>query len=400
MGAAVRCRRRGSGGGDAAKACRMDRTDPQVARFAATLAAFDDDTLAALANKGLVRRARKDLEKAPPEVIAADGQSVSVSVEGCTVQMIHPAGKSTCTCASGVCRHILAAIIFVRESASVVASPATTRAENIPAGDAAPPADDAASDGGAAISPASAPATPIPLAWTVAGELLALDETALQQWAGQPLFKRAAVVLSRGSEVEEKPMILVRLPAQNIVVRLLGAKPEAMICSCHAPGACEHKLAAVLAFQSHKTGKSIAVPQAILQASAGAPRSRDEVRGAVATLMAEMLMLGLSRVSSVTEQRLRTLATSAHGVDLPRLERMLKGLADEVRQTLARDAAASSASLLASAARIAALCAARWPGPPRRWSANTAASTCRWRGHSISLAWAPGGGARAAVITD
>ena len=299
----------------------MDRTDPQVAAFAASLAAIDDDTLAALANKGLVRRARKDIEKTPPAVVAADGQSVSMQVEGATVKLVNPVSKSTCTCASGICRHILGAVIFLRES------PTTTTA---------------------APEPTS----------SVAEQLLAQDEEALQTWAPKPLLKRAAIVLSRGYDVQEEPIILVSLPAQNVTVRLLGAAPDAMICSCHASGACEHKVAAVLAFQAHRTGRAVQVPQAILEASSGAPRSREEVRDAVATLMCEIVALGLCRISAVTQQRLRTLATSAHGVDLPRLERMLKALSDEVSLTLSRDAQASSATLLISASRIFALCTA------------------------------------------
>jgi hypothetical protein len=143
-----------------------------------------------------------------------------------------------------MCRHILGAVIFLRES------PAT-----------------------AAPAPTS----------SVAEQLLALDEEALQRWAPKLLLKRAAIVLSRGYDVQEEPIILISLPAQNVTVRLFGATPDAMICSCHAPGACEHKVAAVLAFQAHRTSRAVQVPQAILEASSGAPRSREEVRQTVAT---------------------------------------------------------------------------------------------------------------------
>ena len=68
-----------------------------------------------------------------------------------------------------------------------------------------------------------------------------------------------------------------------------------------------------------------------------------------------MVSLGLARLSTATAQRLTTLAVSAHGVDLPRLERMLKSLADEVQLALRRDAQSSSANLLLQAARVEAL---------------------------------------------
>ena len=307
----------------------MDWSDPQVARFAsATLAALDDDALAALANKGLVRRARKDLEKTPPKLLSADEESVTLEVEGLNVRLTSPINKSTCGCGSGFCRHIIVAVIFVKEASSGAAATAAL--------------------------PSSSPTTQ-----NVGEALLAIDEPTISKWAGKPLMKRAVVSLARGYEVEETPAaIIVRLPAQNIAVRWVGGGLDAMICTCHAPGACEHKVAAVLAYQAHKTGRAVELPRATLEASSGAPRTREEVRLSVLTLLREMVALGLSRVSQATEQRLRTLATSAHGVDLPRLERVLRGFADEVQLALKRDAAASSSALLHGAARAAALCAA------------------------------------------
>jgi hypothetical protein len=316
----------------------MDRSDPQVANFSATtLAALDDDALAALANKGLVRRARKDLDKAPPTITAADAESVSLDVEGSAVRLTSPINKSTCACASGFCRHVIGAVIFLRDTVgATLASPSSP----------------GTAEGGASVAPTG-----------VGERLLAIDEATLTKWATKPLMKRAAVALARGYAVEETPAaVIVRLTAQNITVRWVGGAGvgalDAMICTCHAPGACEHKTAAVLAYQAHKTGRAVELSSAALQASSGAPRTREDVRVSVLTLLREMIALGLSRVSQATEQRLRTLATSAHGVDLPRLERVLRGLADEVLLALKRDAAASSSALLHSAARAAALCAA------------------------------------------
>jgi hypothetical protein len=128
-----------------------------------------------------------------------------------------------------------------------------------------------------------------------------------------------------------------------------------MVCSCHAPPPCEHRLAAVLAYQAAKGKRQIKSEEAALQASAGAPRTREEVLASVATVLREMVVLGLSRLSRATEERLRTLAVSAHGVDLPRLKKQLNALGDEVALYLARDARAASASLLGTAARILAL---------------------------------------------
>ena len=95
-----------------------------------------------------------------------------------------------------------------------------------------------------------------------------------------------------------------------------------------------------------------------LEASAGAPAVATRYLASVGDVLREMVALGLSRLSGSTEARLRTLSVSAHGVDLPRLERMLHALADEVALSLGRDAQASSATLLLTASRIEALCSA------------------------------------------
>ena len=284
------------------------------------LAAFDDDALAALANKGLVRRAKKDAEKSPPDVVADEGAALRLAVEGLAVSLRLPPSASTCACDAGVCRHILAALAFVRDSATPSDEP--------------PPVD-------------------------LAADLLAFDDEAVTRWAGKPLLKKAAVVLARGAEIEEGPAsIVVTLSAQNVAVRYLGGGVDALLCDCHAPGPCEHKAAALLAFRAKREGRSVTVEPAALREKTGAARTREEVRAATATLLEEAVALGLSGLSAATEARLRTLATSAHGVDLPRLERSLESLADAARLILARHAAGDAGAFLDSAAACHALCAA------------------------------------------
>ena len=47
---------------------------------AAVLARYDDDAWVALANRGLLRRARKDLEALPVRVLAEDATGVELSL--------------------------------------------------------------------------------------------------------------------------------------------------------------------------------------------------------------------------------------------------------------------------------------------------------------------------------
>ena len=78
--------------------------------------AYDDDTLATLANAGLLRRAAKDAEAGKVQwqrqgdtdgVVQADGQQVQLDARG--------PQNAQCDCpAPGLCKHILAAALWLR----------------------------------------------------------------------------------------------------------------------------------------------------------------------------------------------------------------------------------------------------------------------------------------------
>ena len=296
--------------------------------------ALDDETLAALANKGLLRRAQKDLETTRQELQEerADALVFSIPGEGCTVTM--PAAgpaKASCTCpADGCCRHILAAALFLRAQAR---QPTPEATETAPAqADVAPPPD----------------------------ALMQLSETDLIAWCSRPLYRQAVEEMAFGeleiiSETEGKT-IRLRFPQYNIVVRwIVGAGLDGVICSCKRRPACHHAVAAILFYQAQH-GKELPVPdKKRLEAAAGTPRSREEVLASVQATLAEMIALGIGRLSKTTEGRLITLAISAHGVDLPALEYSLRGLSDHLSWHLNRDVRANTPQLLSAAARTYAL---------------------------------------------
>jgi hypothetical protein len=315
----------------------MDGPGDLVARLRVALAAFDDEALAALANKGLVRRARKDLESAAPGVMGTEGERLRLEVGDAIVSVDPTPSRSVCSCpAGGICRHILGALIFLREAQGAESERAESGA-----------ADTEGESGGTIVAPSAAE------------EMRAVEEEALTKWAGKALVGRAARALMHGLavEFEEAGAVLARFPTRNVTCRWMpGGGLAGMVCSCHAPEACEHKVAAILAFQVASGRRTLDdVEPATREASAGAPRTRAEVLESVSDVARKLVAIGTTRLSRATAERLRTLAVSAHGVDLPRLERMLRGLADEVELGLARAAQADAAGLLARAAQVEAL---------------------------------------------
>jgi len=255
----------------------MDSPRALLVRLRSALSAFDDDALAALSNKGLVRRARKDLETTRPRILesAEEAPRLSVEVGDAVAELTIPPGQSRCGCpASGICRHILAALIFVKETAYE---------------------SQADVDGASAERTATAPSL------TASDtEVLALDDEAIVRWAGKALVSRAKKALAVGLpvEFEEGEQVAARLPTRNVTCRWMpGCGPEGMVCSCHAPVVCEHRVAAVLAFQAARGARVLDDSSTVsLPAAAGTPRSRDEVLASVGAVVSEMVVLGLSRL--------------------------------------------------------------------------------------------------------
>lgn len=109
-----------------------------LTRLAALVGGFDDASWEALASKGLLRRARKDLHKGLAiEVAGESAAGIEIKVPPFLVS-IPPSGpaKATCTCrAPGICQHILAAGLYVQSLAAApveakpVATPASIRDE-------------------------------------------------------------------------------------------------------------------------------------------------------------------------------------------------------------------------------------------------------------------------------
>ncbi|GGM08919.1 hypothetical protein GCM10007977_007580 [Dactylosporangium sucinum] len=90
------------------------------------LLALTPDALAALSNRGLVKRAAREAEAAPPRIeVGADGTVSGEFPDGPVARL--PAGgldRGVCTCgASGVCRHVLGLVLAYQRGAAQLTAP-------------------------------------------------------------------------------------------------------------------------------------------------------------------------------------------------------------------------------------------------------------------------------------
>jgi len=308
----------------------MTPLESKLRRLAASL---DAAALEALASKGLLRRAQKDLERRIEIRIAGETETalrLSVGEFEVALPATGPA-TATCSCpAAGVCQHILTAVLFLQKSA-----PESVQ-EQLP---------------GVSVTDTK----------TSDGEWMAVTPEQLERWAGKAAFKAGMKLASQSTpEILRERAIRIRFPALNSEVHFIpGGGLEGMIVSCGKGDGRQFIVAAVIGFQRAQ-GADWAMPAEVtaLEASEGAPRSRTEVLESCQALLDETLANGLSRLSTANQQRWATLAVSALGINLPRLALLLRGIGDEAALVLLRDARSDLARMFNRMAQAHALCTA------------------------------------------
>jgi len=325
------------------------RLDEQLRRW-------DDDTFAALANRGLLRRAGKDLEAATPVVTAESDAELAVDFAGHR-QRFDSRGpaQATCSCpTSGVCQHILAVALWLQKSCNVLASAEVEGTP--PAAEPAPTDPDARAQLHAAL-----------LGFTPA-ELAKHAGKSGYRWAWQfvqDLDRERGVRLARGRN------IIIGFVRPRVDFHYPGGGLDGLIADAEVGDAAKYRVAAVLAYQ-RAHGVEIAPPEvtatagsaaldlgqdhALPETGAHARRdSRTRLRASVHKLLGECVELGLSHLSPAIAERFVTQAVWAQGAEYHRLARSLRRLADHVELLLARAGSADEHRLFEEAALVHAL---------------------------------------------
>lgn len=344
------------------------------------LAAFDDDALATLANKGLLRRAAKDLEKAVPAIAeeTPDALVMAVGEHRVRIDRGGPA-QAKCTCpATTTCQHVLTALLALQRS------PIDAEGEDLAS---------------------HAPAESAPDAAALHDALMALDAASLRAHAGSQ-GHRWAVQFARDFEVERhlrvetSRSLRITLLHPHLVAHYGGGGVEAIVVDGVGKQAERHRVAVVLVYQ-RAHGRALVDDEAPSKAKHArlelgedwtpATSANEEVRSSRARLCAavqqlarECITIGLSHLSSHVQQRLATLAVWAQGADLPRMARMLRRLADHVDLLLLRAGAADEHRLLDELALACGLAEAITQAATRGDPPTSLVGTARGRFHETA----------------
>ncbi len=294
-------------------------------RWVGAYRAYDDATLEALAGAGPVRRAAKDVDAGRVAPVTSTPDEVTVDVGGAAV-VLDAGGPASARCACpavGTCKHVLAAVMWLRENGST------------------PVEDDARS----AVTDA-----PDPLA-----EVLSLDPQALFRGAGVAAVREAAAADDPGLRWEVAGgVLLLELTAIGVTCRwVAGAGFAGMVSDLPERRRRAVHLLAVAAVRAEH-GVALPWPGAVVEPS-GAAADAGPLLDAVAATLHHLVSTGLSHLTASSLERLLAQTISARTSGLPRLAAQLRTIAGTLELLERRDHRADVGDALAALARTHAL---------------------------------------------
>lgn len=291
--------------------------------LSAMLETHDEAALSALASVGVVRRATRDLAAGKATVSARDETSATVDADGQDVFVDGGGpGAAKCDCpATGICRHVILAILVLRESA---AETGETVADAVPVRSALE-------------------------------DILALSEDDLRKFAGADWDKaiRQASVSNDATVTEDGANLSVQLPdADKPVMVLAGLGLQGAVFK--GPKTTKRRVvtAAALVVRIKSGGQSL--DGLMTEDASGETLTEDfleNARDAVVDLAGAVLGGG----STIAEERVFDLAISARAHAAPRLTALLRLLARQARRARAHHVAYDDARFLSEAATTCAL---------------------------------------------
>ncbi len=358
---------------------------------------IDDDYLTGISNKGIVKRAYKDLETIPcmaagqnlqeaaakqlQDMAFAAQEVLELTVGEETVQIRLPFGESTCSCPSrSICRHVVQGILAMKAAFAanevVENKTAATANETVEAEKEA--ATSETMQGSTAATSETVEYKPAAVNETIEGSTEAstneavenktavtMIEKVAQQIADYPLAKLCkslgtrriqevigAAKTGRKPQITYSSVVTVQPIAKSMTVKLLFPLEHAT-CTCHKKEFCVHKAEAVLwcKLESGQLGIQD------LEQTEGTAADYDmeqvhEAASQMRTVLEELFDTGLSRTADDVTERMERLAVISHNAKLANFESDWRRMQDSYQKYIKRVATLGIPNLMRQITRL------------------------------------------------
>lgn len=327
------------------------------------LAEIEEEYLIGLTNKGIVKRACKDKEKADIKILKLEDEA-ALQVEGETVILSIPLGESKCSCPSrSICKHIIMGILALQESVysntSMSASEESLTADNS-SFEKSTVSDtfnqDSSNENLTAtacehivVSKNKSPETgSSSLQERLWEEIRTFPEKNLFKIMGNrrlnSFYNKANEKIM--PEIEESSVFTLQLPGENTTVKLLSPL-EYSSCTCHKKDLCIHKAEAIL-WCKLKAG-ALSLQDLTAPGEKDSSVNLEQVKNVslqMKVCLEELMATGLSRISPDVTDTLERFAIISHNAGLPDFEKAFRTLSTLYQSYLSRKASFQTMELI------------------------------------------------------
>lgn len=305
---------------------------------------IDDDYLTGLSNKGIVKRAYKDMETADIKICGETEEGLTVTVDAVTCRLLMPLGESTCSCPSrSMCRHIITAVLHVKKeygASQPEHTSCTVQAEEN-------------GTSGAADDPDSASST---LQAEDFSEILDYPPASIRKQLGVNGLRNIYehIIMENNASINESSIVTVELLDRGVKVKLL-APLKYSTCSCGRKEFCAHRAEAILRYQIYKGKSRVNDIDALI---AGEEEQKADVDGIrtlaeeIKRMLGEMISVGLARLSPELVSGCERFAIMCHNGRLAGLENRFRALSEQLRLYFGRHASFRMEKLLSDVTKL------------------------------------------------
>ncbi|MDE7122484.1 MAG: SWIM zinc finger family protein, partial [Oscillospiraceae bacterium] len=276
------------------------------------IAGADESYLIGMSNKGIYKRACKDLESCENAISIknssnSDHLEISVNGEICIVK--DPLWESSCSCPSRtVCRHLITAILWIRENSEINSeNPEIQDNPDIP----------------------ETPGIPDLLRQAISVMTIPELKKAIGNQSGAllPLIREQKILL------EESSIVTGIIPDQNRTTVKILYPLEYSSCTCHKKELCAHKAAVMLAWQLKE---NLIRPEDLQEQIQNlSPEDARIVRESATrshALLGDILRWGIVRMPDHLPEHLEAAAVQSHALKMADAERMLRDIGNQLIQ--------------------------------------------------------------------
>ncbi|MBR1553913.1 MAG: hypothetical protein IJ644_00800, partial [Oscillospiraceae bacterium] len=277
-----------------------------MSTFPQALADADENYFIGISNKGIYKRAGKDLEDADISVeYQEDSAQVHISGETCLIK--NPLWESSCSCPSrSVCRHLIASMLWLKEHFQ---------------------SDDADEDAETEPDFPEEESVPAGLPDMLRQELSQVTVPQMKKAFGSQMKSLLPEV---GQAVLEESSILSGTLPDGTAVRLLYPLQNST-CACHKKDLCPHKALVILAWQMKENLISLSDFETQAKTLSDSESiTIQESAGRSYALLCDVLRWGLVRMPENMADHLEASAVQSHALRMADAEKMLRDLGSKL----------------------------------------------------------------------